>query len=217
MQRTRELAAGLAWAALLLGTVAGCGGDGSGPGGSVAGTAALVFAGVRNGSYSVTGDPAADGSGGLVRDAWATATFPPLQGDTAGLAQVVVHRPTSPTTADVVRIDLMPGFASGSETIIACGNPANCSAVYLAFDDNPDAANYYDVAEHYYLAAGTITLTARDSTRIVGTFSGTAVGTSYGVAQNDTLVITAGTFSTPPARSSTTGGVAAIANRFSGP
>jgi hypothetical protein len=184
MRRT-YLAAALA--AVTLAT-AGCK-DSTGSKPVPSGSMAFSYTGARSGSYSVSGALTRQGANSFAKIPFAAGVK--LSDGAQSYIGIVAYLPVTATTGHEV-LFLFPRPAAGANLALVdeCAD-TSCPLGIVAFDTNPDVD--VDNSEAFAFNTGTVHVTAINSDRISGTFSGTAAD----IDGTHTITVTNGTFDVP--------------------
>jgi hypothetical protein len=163
--------------------------DSTGPKAIASGSLSLTYAGARSGTISVNGALQKATASTFVKQAFAAGVK--LTDGAQNYVGIVAYLPVTSTTGHEVLL-LFPSSAAGATLDLTENCTAStCPVGVVAFDSNPDLAQ--DDSDPFYFTAGTLHVDNLSSTRISGTFSGTAEdfdGTR-------SIAVTGGTFDVP--------------------
>jgi hypothetical protein len=163
--------------------------DSTGPKAIASGSLALTYAGARSGTISVSGALEKASASSFVKQEFAAGVK--LTDGAPSFVGIVAYLPVTSTTGHEVLL-LIPSAAAGTTLDLSenCSS-STCPLGFVAFDSNPDLAQ--DDSDPFYFTTGTLHLANLSSTRISGTFSGTAA--DFGGTR--TITITGGAFDVP--------------------
>jgi hypothetical protein len=179
------LAAALAAATL---ATAACN-DSTGPQANASGSLALTYAGARSGTISVNGALQKASASSFVKQPFAAGVR--LTDGAQNFVGIVAYLPVTSTTGHEVLL-LFPSSAAGTTLDLTENCTAGtCPIGVVAFDSNPDLAQ--DDSDPFYFTTGTLRVNTISSTRITGTFSGTAE--DFGGTR--AITVTGGAFDVP--------------------
>ncbi|HEX6748991.1 MAG TPA: hypothetical protein VF092_16960 [Longimicrobium sp.] len=182
MKTTGYLAAALAAI-----TLTACG-DGTGSD-LTPGSLAFTYEGARSGSYSASGTFERASDSTFAKQPFAVGA----KGSDGANAFVSIlsYLPVTAATGHMVLFALPNVTAPTTLNVDAGCATAECPAIAVVFDTNPDESE--DEADFYVFESGTIEVTSVSSSRMRGTFSGTATE-FFG---DQSITVTNGTFDVP--------------------
>jgi len=153
------------------------------------GSLAFSYSGVRSGTFAANGALEKQSASSFVKKSFATGVK--LSDGAQNFVGVVAYLPVTATTGTEA-LFLFPSAAAGTTLNLTDNCPGTaCPIGIVAFDTDPDLPE--DGSDPFFFTTGTIHITAVSSSRISGTFSGTALDFEGTRA----IEVTGGTFDVP--------------------